>query len=139
MTDNCPKLFAIYANSYSPTGDFLRRQPKRVLSFGFRFAGSTLIGANVKEMLATVLGDLQELACYDAPDYPFEEWIPALADIAELARKLAERYIQSIGVHHPANAKCELVIFGFCIKRSDFKVFRVSSHASNQAQKSIGA
>jgi hypothetical protein len=88
-------------------------------------------------MLATVLGDLQELAYYDAPDYPFEERIPALADIAELARKLAERYIKSIGVHHPANAKCELVIFGFCIKSSDFKVFRVSNSPETPASVDI--
>jgi hypothetical protein len=136
LTDNCPKLFAIHANSYSPTGDFLRRRPMRVLSFGFGFAGSTLIGANVKEMLATVLGDLRELAYYDAPDYPFEERIPPLADIAELARKLAETYILSIGVHHPNNAKCELVIFGFCIKSSEFKVFKMSN--SPEAHASVG-
>ncbi|MFJ1254272.1 hypothetical protein [Cupriavidus sp. CuC1] len=128
LTENCPKLFAIHANCYR-NDDFTRTYPKRVLSFGFGFAGSTLIGANVKEMLATFLGELTEVNYYDAPDYPFEERVPSLAEIAEIARKLTERYIASVGIHYPAAARCELVLFGFCRRSSCFKVFRVSNSA----------
>lgn len=136
-TDNCPKLFSIHANCFNSTDDYSRSRPKRILSFGFGFAGSTLIGANVKEMLATVLGDLQELNYYDAPNYPFEERIPTLADIAELARKLAEKYIQSIGIHYPTNAKCEMIIFGFCIKSKNFKTFKISNSPETPASVSV--
>lgn len=126
MTDNCPKLSVIHANSFDRQ-DFLRRHPKRVISFGFGFAGSTLVGANVGGMLATLLGDLSEIQYYDAPDLQFEAKIPALADIAELARKLAEDYVKSIGVSYPTGAKSEIVIFGFCRRSTSFKVLKISN------------
>lgn len=126
LTENCPKLSVIRANSFD-ADDFLRRRPKLVISFGFGFAGSTLVGANVREMLATVLGDLSEIQYYDAPDLDFEARTPALAEIAELARTLAEKYVTSIGVHYPVNARCEIVVFGFCRRSSSFKVFKISN------------
>lgn len=126
MTENCPKLSVIHANSFD-AGDFLRRHPKRVISFGFGFAGSTLVGANVREMLVALLGDLNEIQYYDAPNLEFEAKIPVLAEIAELTRKLAERYINDIGVNYPNNAKSEMIIFGFCRKSGSFKVFKVSN------------
>ncbi|WP_423368604.1 hypothetical protein [Burkholderia sp. LMG 32019] len=88
-------------------------------------------------MLATVLGDLQELHYYDAPNYTFEERRPTLADIAELARKLAEKYIQSIGVHYPTNAKCELIIFGFCIKSEKFRIFKILNSPETPASVNV--
>ncbi len=54
-TDNCPKLFSIHANCFNSADDYSRSRPKRVLSFGFGFAGSTLIGTNVKEMWSSPL------------------------------------------------------------------------------------
>lgn len=91
------------------------------------FAGSTLVGANVREMLATLLGDLNELQYYDAPKMEFEAKVPALAEIAEFARKLAERYVKDIGVSYPTSARSEIVIFGFCRRSASFKVFKVSN------------
>lgn len=126
LTENCPKLSVIHANSFDAR-DFLRRHPKRVISFGFGFAGSTLVGANVREMLVALLGDLNEVQYYDAPDLEFEAKIPALAEIAELTRKLTDRYINDIGVNYPNSAKSEIVIFGFCRKSGSFKVFKISN------------
>lgn len=85
------------------------------------------MGANVREMLVALLGDLNEVQYYDAPDLEFEAKIPALAEIAELTRKLTDRYINDIGVNYPNSAKSEIVIFGFCRKSGSFKVFKISN------------
>lgn len=124
LTDNYPKLSAIHAMSYK-TEDFSRSQPRHVLSIGFAFSGSTLIGSTVREMLSIFLSTLTEIDYYDAPDLPFDEKIPSLEEIAMFASRLASKYVASLGVHYPANARIEIAIFGHCTRSNALQVFRV--------------
>ena len=50
LTDHCPKLFSIPV-SVIRKSDTYRIYPQKILELGFGFAGSTMIGINVKEML----------------------------------------------------------------------------------------
>jgi len=120
MTDNCPKVFSISAQSYDKS-DIQRTNPKCIFRFGFGFAGSTLIGSNVKEMLSFYVGNLSEVHYYDQPDYPYEEKLPSLMDIALLCKKLGEKYISSMGVCFPASARCEFLVFGLCPKLKQYR------------------
>ncbi|MDO6707945.1 hypothetical protein [Photobacterium sp. 1_MG-2023] len=126
MTDNCPKLFSITANTFESTY-YLKSNRKHLFKFGFGFAGSTLIGINVKEILSVFVSNLSEIHYYDAPDYSFEEKLPSLMDVARLSKKIGERYIQSIGVFFPNNAKCEFVIFGYCVKEKKYTSIKLSN------------
>lgn len=133
MTDNCPKLFRIDVKAFAKH-DYLKAYPIELLSLGLGFSGSTLIGTNLKEMLSTFLGSLNEVPFPDAPNYPFEQRIPTLREIAELAKKIAERYIRSLGQYYPANARCEITLFGYCRKSRllrAYKLFNSSGHPAN--------
>lgn len=120
MTDNCPKVFSISAHSYDKS-DIQRSNPKCIFRFGFGFAGSTLIGSNVKEMLSFYVGNLSELHYYDQPDYPYEDKLPSLIDIAILCKQLGEKYIRSMGVCFPKSARCEFLVFGLCPKLKKYR------------------
>ncbi|RBA24365.1 hypothetical protein EV677_3020 [Herminiimonas fonticola] len=124
LTDNYPKLSAIHAMSYQ-SGDFPRKHPRHLFSIGFAFAGSTLIGSTVREMLSTLLSGLKEIDYYDAPDLSFDEKIPSLKEVADLAGRIASKYVVSLGVHYPSNARIELVIFGHCVKTNSLRIFRL--------------
>ncbi|NYS62603.1 hypothetical protein [Vreelandella salicampi] len=126
MTDNCPKLFKINVTAFEES-DYLKVRPIKLLSLGFGFSGSTLIGNNVKEMLSTFLGNLREAYFYDVPDYPFDQRIPTLMQIAELAKKIGERYVMSLGRSYPTNARCEFSLFGYCDKSSSLKAYKLSN------------
>jgi hypothetical protein len=136
MTDNCPKLFSISANTYLDD-DHLKQNPKKLFTFGFGFAGSTLIGTNVKEMLSMFVSNLSELQYYDAPDYPFEKKLPSLMDVANLCKVIAERYILSMGQFFPKNARCEIVLFGYCLRNKDHIVIKLFNSPENPAAISI--
>jgi len=135
MTDNCPKLFSIAVKVYLK-GDFLRKVPNELFSFGFGFgfAGSTLIGSNVKEMLTVFVGNLGKVNFYDNPDFPFDEKIPSLYEIANLTKTIMERYILSMGIFFPLNARCEIVVFGFCLKSKKYQVFKICNTPEDPAQ-----
>lgn len=126
LTDNYPKLSTIHALAYEH-GDFLRSQPRHVLTAGFAFAGSTLIGSTVKEMLSALLSTLSELDYYDAPDMPFEDKIPTLEEVAHLAATLTSRYVLSLGVHYPSGARIEIAVFGYCARSDALRVFKISN------------
>lgn len=136
MTDNCPKLFKIDVNAFRED-DYLKVRPIRLLSLGFGFSGSTLIGTNVKEMLSTFLGNLNEVSFTDAPNYPFEQRIPTLFQIAELAKRIGERYIMSLGQSYPANARCEFSLFGYCKQSSSLKAYKLSNSPTNPTELNI--
>ncbi|MFC7366761.1 hypothetical protein [Vreelandella zhaodongensis] len=126
MTDNCPKLFKIDVNAFVQD-DYLKISPIRLLSIGLGFSGSTLIGTNVKEMLSTFLGSLNEVPFTDAPDYPFDQRIPTLREIAELAKKIGERYIKSLGQYYPGSARCEISLFGYCRRSGLLSAYKLSN------------
>ncbi|MFS8152243.1 hypothetical protein [Vreelandella titanicae] len=126
MTDNCPKLFKIDVNAFAQ-GDYLKSRPIRLLSIGLGFSGSTLVGTNVKEMLSTFLGSLNEVPFTDAPDYPFDQRIPTIEEIANLAKKISERYIASLGQYYPGSARCELSLFGYCRKSGKLCAYKLSN------------
>jgi hypothetical protein len=120
MTDNCPKVFSISAQSFD-NSDLHRSNPKCIFRFGFGFSGSTLIGSNVKEMLNFYVGNLSEVQYYDAPDYPYDDKLPSLMDVANLCKKLGEKYINSMGVCFPTSARCEFLVFGLCPKMKTYR------------------
>jgi hypothetical protein len=136
MTDNCPKLFSICANTFLEN-DYFKLNPKRLFTFGFGFAGSTLIGTNVKEMLSMFVSNLSELQYYDAPDYPFEKKLPSLMDVADLCKVIAERYIHSMGQCFPKSTRCEFVLFGYCIKNKTYTAIKLSNSPESPAEISI--
>lgn len=136
LTDQCPKLSIIHANVFERS-DLARQNPRRVLSFGFGFAGSTLIGANVREMIASLLGSLGEITFY-GPDIPeFEARIPTLLEIAQLIQKVATPYLLSLGEFRPKAARLEMLIYGYCRRSVAFKVFRVLNTPTAQASLQI--
>lgn len=60
MTNHCPKLFSIPV-SVIRSNDIYRLSPEKIMEFGFGFAGGTMIGINVKELLAVSLSSLHEV------------------------------------------------------------------------------
>lgn len=126
MTDSLPKLFAIPINIYDGEGATTRQNPKRILNIGFGFAGSTLIGTSVKDILTLCLDNLSETTYYDEngiTNIPLSERIPTLEEVALLAQKIAEKYLLNVGFCHPQNARCEIVVFGYCARNGSNRAF----------------
>ncbi|PSV15944.1 hypothetical protein [Photobacterium kishitanii] len=132
MTDNCPKVTSISAFTYKNT-DIHRNNPKCLFRFGFGFAGSTLIGSNVREILSTFVSNLSEIHYYDQPDYSYEKKLPSLMDISELCKKLGEKYISSLGFSFPNSVGCEFLIFGFCPKLKEYRTIVLRNSPDNPA------
>jgi hypothetical protein len=118
------KISAVHALACSPR-DIPRLNSRHVLSFGFAFSGSTLIGSTVREILSTLLSSLEEINYYDAPELSFEEKIPSLREVAELTCRVASNYVVSLGVHRPNSARIEMAIFGHCAKSNALRAFRL--------------
>lgn len=132
LTENYPKISTVHAMAYA-SDDVPQINPMHVLSFGFAFSGSTLIGSTVKEILSNILSNLQEISYYDAPKIPFKKRIPSLKDVAELTAKIATNYVISLGIHIPNSAKIEIAVFGYCITSSMFRVFRLRNNRNTPA------
>ncbi|AZL84741.1 hypothetical protein EIJ81_09060 [Aliivibrio salmonicida] len=132
MTDNCPKVTSISAFTYK-NSDIHRSNPKCLFRFGFGFAGSTLIGSNVREILSTFVGNLSEVHYYDQPDYPYEDKLPSLMEISELCKKLGEKYISSLGFSFPRRVGCEFLIFGCCPKTKEYRTIMLRNSPDNPA------
>lgn len=133
MIDNCPKLFPITAYTFE-SSDCLKTHPKVLFRFGFGFAGSTLIGTNVKEMLSSFLSNLSEINYYDVPDYPTDKKMPSLMDVAELTKKIGDIYIKSLGLLFPKNTRCEFVIFGYCKSEGRYLSIKLSNSPESPAE-----
>lgn len=86
LTDHCPKLFSIPVFAIRST-DLFRMSPQKILEFGFGFAGSTVIGINVKEMLALSLSQLHEIGNSNSESQLPTETYPSLYEISLLAKK----------------------------------------------------
>jgi hypothetical protein len=136
LTDNCPKLFSIEANVVQ-SGDLFNEQPQRILSLGFGFAGGTLLGMNVKEMLSTILARLSPVSYYDEPNYPFSKRIPTIEEIARLAARLAQRYVLSIGALVPLGARTEMVLFGYCVQTGRNRLFKISTAPASPTEVAV--
>lgn len=124
LTENYPKISVVHvmASSSSDTSSLISRH---IFSFGFAFAGSTLIGSTVREILSTLLSGLREIDFYDAPELSFEDKIPTLKEVAELTCRLASTYVVSLGEYRPNSAKIEMAIFGYCRKSNSLRAFRL--------------
>ncbi|MBW1250979.1 hypothetical protein I7860_30400 [Pseudomonas tolaasii] len=126
MTDSLQKLFALPVNIYEGDSKFTGEFCQRILHVCYGFSGSTLIGTAVKDMLASCLDNLSEMAYYDENGdvhRSVEERMPSIEEIARLAQKIAQKYLIAVGFSYPDNARCEIVIFGFCKKSNDYKIF----------------
>ena len=132
MTDNFPKVYSIAAFTYK-RADIHRSNPKCLFRFGFGFAGSTLIGSNVKEMLSFFVGNLSEIDYYDQPDFLYEDKLPSLMEIAELCKKLGEKYIISLGFSFPNSTRCEFLVFGCCPKTKEYRTITLRNSPDNPA------
>ncbi len=136
MTDNCPKVYSISALTYD-SSDIHRSNPKCLFRFGFGFAGSTLIGSNVKEMLSFFVGNLSEIHYYDKPDFPYEDKLPSLMEVAQLCKSLGDKYILSLGFSFPNSARCEFLIFGCCPKTKKYRTITLRNTPENPAELTI--
>jgi|TARA_R110002012_G_scaffold282890_2_gene472757 hypothetical protein len=136
MTDNCPKVYSISAFTYDGA-DIRRSNPKCLFRFGFGFAGSTLIGSNVKEMLSFFVGNLSEVQYYDQPDFPYEDKLPSLMEVTQLCKSLGEKYILSLGFSFPNSAKCELLVFGCCPKTKKYRTITLRNSPESPAKLTI--
>jgi hypothetical protein len=132
LSDNAPKLFSVPVYCYGQD-DWFHERPIKILNPMFGFAGSTFIGLNVKEMLANYLENLKELSYYGGTVPTFEERTPTIREIADLTKRIGEIYLHSVGKLTPAAARCEFVLFGFCRKSDEFKVFTLSNSPGNPA------
>jgi len=127
LTENYPKLSTMHAMAYSPS-EVPRLNLRHVLSFGFAFAGSTLIGSTVREILSALLSDLEEINYYDAPELSFDQKVPSLKEVAELTGRIASNYVVSLGVHRPNSARIEVAIFGHCTRSNALRAFMLRNH-----------
>jgi hypothetical protein len=126
IIDNCQKLFSITAK-YHCEGEGYGIRRKDAFTFGLSYSGSTLIGMNVKEMLEALLTDLKLIPYSDAPNYSFENRLPALEEIADIVKFIATVYIKEIGQNFPNSARCEFLIFGLCPKENKYKAITVGN------------
>lgn len=132
LTDHCPKLFSIPVSVFRAT-DHVRTFPQKILEFGFGFAGSTLIGINVKEMLALSLSQLSEIDNdYPGQQLPLESY-PSLYEIAVLAKRIAEQYMHDLGQYFPDSVRVEMVIYGFCKRTQAHKIIKLNNSSASPA------
>jgi len=137
MTDSLQKLFVLPVNIYQGEAKITRQHPHKILSVCYGFAGSTLIGSSVKDILALCLDNLTETNYYDdRADIPksIEERMPSIEEIAKLTQKIAQKYLMSVGALHPKNARCEIVVFGFCKKQNDTKIYILKNSPEQPAK-----
>lgn len=132
LTDHCPKLFSIPVSVIRST-DLFRIYPQKILEFGFGFAGSTVIGINVKEMLALSLSQLNEIDnSHPEQQLPLETY-PSLYEIALLAKNIAEQYMLDLGQYFPRSVRIEILIYGFCKKTQVHKIIKLSNSSVTPA------
>lgn len=132
LTDHCPKLFAIPVSVIRST-DVCRILPQKILEFGFGFSGSTVIGINVKEMLALSLSQLNEIG-NSHPGQPLpSETFPSLYEIAILAKKIAEQYMYDLGQYFPRSVRIEMIIYGFCKRTQVHKIIKLNNSCATPA------
>ncbi|WP_246803237.1 hypothetical protein [Citrobacter pasteurii] len=126
LTDHCPKLFSIPV-SVIRSSDVYRIQPQKIFEFGFGFSGSTIIGINVKEMLAVSLSRLHEMGNSNPEQEIPHETYPTLSDIAVLAKNIAEKFMHDVGQSFPQAVIIEMLIFGFCLNTRTYKIIKLSN------------
>lgn len=137
MTDSLQKLFALSANIYCEDDTIAKNNPHKILNFCYGFAGSTLIGNGVKDTLALILDNLNEISYFHENkevSRSIEERIPSIMEIAKLAQKIAQKYLIGMGAYYPSNARCEILIFGFCKNHNDTKIFLLRNSPDNPAK-----
>jgi hypothetical protein len=136
LSDNVPKLFSIPVQYYLED-DYLHERPVKILCPTFGFSGSTFIGLNVKEVLSNYLGNLRKISYYGGSPPTVEERTPALRELAEIAARIGEIYLRSVGQSAPGAARCEFILFGFCRKCNQFKAFRLFNCQADPASIAI--
>lgn len=129
LTDHCPKLFSVPVSVIRST-DVLRIHPQKIFEFGFGFAGSTIIGINVKEMLAVSLSRLHEIgSSTPEQEIPYETY-PTLNEIAILAKDIAEKFMRDVGQLFPQSVRIEMLIFGFCLNTRSYKIVKLNNSSA---------
>ncbi|WP_125925062.1 hypothetical protein [Pseudomonas sp. p106] len=126
MTDSMQKLFVLPVSLYCGESTITREHSRRILSVCYGFAGSTLIGTSVKDILALCLDNISEVNFYDGDgdvSKSLEERMPSIEEVARLAQKIAQKYLLAMGQSHPNNARCEIIVFGFCKRHNGTKAF----------------
>lgn len=126
MTDSLQKLFVLPVNIYQGEAAVSRSHSHKILSVCYGFAGSTLIGTSVKDTLALCLDNLTEMNYYNKTgevSLLLDERIPSIEEIAKLTQKIAQKFLIAMGSCHPNQARCEIIVFGFCKKHNDAKIF----------------
>lgn len=132
MTNHCPKLFSIPVSAIR-SNDTYRLFPERIMEFGFAFAGGTMIGINVRELLAVSLSQLHEINLCDVQQQqrlPYSSY-PSLYDIAILTKEIAEKLIMDVGQSFPGSVGTEMIIYGFCFRNQSHKIIKIYNTPSN--------
>lgn len=132
LTDHCPKLFTIPVSVIRSVDNF-RIFPEKIFEFGFGFAGSTVIGINVKEILALSLSQLNEIGNNHQGQQLPSDLYPSLNEIADLAKKIAEQYMHDLGQYFPSSVRIEMVIYGFCKKTQTHKIIKLNNSSTTPA------
>lgn len=137
MTDSLQKLFVLPVNIYQGEAVVTRERSHKILDVCYGFAGSTLIGTSVKDILALCLDNLTEVSYYDeSGDLPMsiEERTPSIEEIAKLTQKIAQKFLMALGAFDPNKASCEIVVFGFCKKHNDTKIYVLKNSPKQRAE-----
>lgn len=121
LTDNVAKILRLELRAYHLRSDE-RYRCTSSHAVGFAFSGSTIAALTTYSFLA---GCTSSLACGDESNDMAE--FPAMVDVAELARKIAEHVIRDINVRQLTSKKYmfRALLFGFCKVERTFKVFDI--------------
>ena len=129
LTDSGAKLFSLPVSCREVSTDpSVKRYPYYASTFGYAFAGDVLPAAMT---IATTITITQELIAYDA------KLPPRLADIANLVRRLSERFSREVlSSSHGNYGKFEAVVFGYCPHANALGAFHLRPELS-QGQLSV--
>jgi hypothetical protein len=115
LLDVSSKLFQVPVICRKPDASGFYNEVYHTHSIGLAFSGSSLVGLNLVATLSSIttqLGGAQSST------------VPSLADIANLACRLAQKYIFSLGQSRGRVERFEGAVFGYCHVAQSYRAFR---------------
>jgi len=121
IIEDAVKVFAlpVICRSPGPAGFFSNVYYAH--TFGYCFAGSTLMGQNALLSLAPLLSNLISQACY----------VPSLFDIAQHALAFLKHTFDDYKVRVGEKARFEVAIFGYCHRTEQHSVYHFAPNLVN--------
>lgn len=112
LTDAATKIFPLPVTIYNPL-----QKPVFRRSFGFAYAGSSLIAHSIFSFSAAALQTLR---------VDLGGKLPSLEDVARFVALITEEYVHEIGSNQNSNARVEVAVFGYCPQSERKRAFKIS-------------